>query len=40
MVDPSRSKVEFSVPVYWGLRTVAGRFHRFAGCYTHVSRER
>jgi len=32
-VDPSRSTVEFSVPIYWGLRTVKGRFHRFDGFY-------
>lgn len=33
VVDPSRSKVEFSVKHVWGLSTVSGRFTRFDGKY-------
>jgi len=38
-VDPSRSTVEFSIPTYWGFRTVTGRFHRFAGFYDRGDKE-
>jgi polyisoprenoid-binding protein YceI len=30
-LDPARSRVEFEVPHWWGLRTVRGRFTRYAG---------
>jgi polyisoprenoid-binding protein YceI len=30
-IDPERSSVEFEVPGNWGLSTVRGRFHRYAG---------
>jgi polyisoprenoid-binding protein YceI len=30
-LDPSRSRVEFHVPNFWGLATVKGRFDRYRG---------
>ena len=30
-LDPARSRVEFSVPTFWGLGTVVGHFDRFDG---------
>jgi polyisoprenoid-binding protein YceI len=32
-VDPRRSTVEFRVPTFWGLSTVAGHFDHFEGPY-------
>ena len=30
-IDPTRSRVEFQVPHFWGLATVTGRFSRYHG---------
>jgi len=31
LIDPTRSRVEFHTPTFWGLMTVKGRFERYDG---------